>query len=115
MSDSVDSPTNLSAKDIERYRVIRRLGKFDYKKCSTYKKLMEIFGAKRSKQELLSLAICLCVKIPSLKLDREAKRRKSVLIKWFHDNFDIIEPQLKYYYFADDKLQKFIDEENFDD
>ena len=99
-----------SSREIERSRVSKRLGEFDYKTCPTYQILIELYGERRSKSELLSLATCLCLKIPVLKLDREAKRRKCVLIKWFHDNFDIIQPHLKYYMFTDEHMKRFIDE-----
>lgn len=112
--DDGDSPNEdfkgkMSAKELERYRVNKRLGKFNYKNCSSYKILKEIFGPKRSKSELLSVATCLCLEIPNLKIDREAKRRKCVLIKWFHDNFAVIRPHLKNYYFADEHHKEFKD------
>lgn len=104
------SDSKLDAGEIERHRVSRRLGKFNYKTCPTYQILKDLFGPRRSKTELLSLATCLCLRIPELKLDREAKRRKCVLIKWFDDNIELIRPYLQFYMFTDEKLQKIEDD-----
>lgn len=44
--------------------------------------------------EYLQIAEYCTEKIPSLTLDRESKRRKEVLLKWYHDNFFILKPIL---------------------
>ena len=40
-----------------------------------------------------------------LNLDRDSKRRKSVLIKWFHDNWNIIKYDIKKITIKDDVLE----------
>ena len=44
--------------------------------------------------EYLQIAEYCTEKIPSLTLDRESKRRKEVLLKWFDENFSILKPVL---------------------
>ena len=45
--------------------------------------------------ELISIAT-LVAQVANIKLDRDAKRRKSVLLKWFEENWGAIYPNLGY-------------------
>ena len=79
--------------DFEKIRNKQRLAGFDEKKSYAYMDLCNRYGPKPSQQELLSLAQVLSENLNIL-LDREALRRKRVLIKWFDENYHIIEPFL---------------------
>lgn len=76
--------------EYEHYRNELRLRDFNEKDSSAYAKLCELFGPKPSQQELLSLAQVVSANLNIL-LDREAMRRKKVLIKWYDENFSKIE------------------------
>ncbi|OHT04139.1 hypothetical protein TRFO_06457 [Tritrichomonas foetus] len=53
-----------------------------------------LYGVHPTQQQLLSLAL-IASKHLGISLDREASRRKIVLLKWFDENIDVIEPFLK--------------------
>ena len=76
--------------EYEHYRNELRLRDFNEKESSAYAKLCELYGPKPSQQELLSLAQVVSANLNIL-LDREAMRRKKVLIKWYDENFPKIE------------------------
>lgn len=77
----------------ERERVKRRMGGFDWKTSIAWQELTAQFGNKLSHDELISIAELVSVHA-RLKLDRDAKRRKTVLIKWFQEHWMIIYPIL---------------------
>ena len=70
----------------ERRRNKARMEGFDQKTSHAYAVLCKRFGPKLSQQELLALAQVVSENL-KIQLDREASRRKSVLIKWFDENF----------------------------
>ncbi|KAK8892119.1 hypothetical protein M9Y10_029341 [Tritrichomonas musculus] len=76
--------------EYEHYRNELRLRDFNEKDSIAYAKLCELYGPKPSQQELLSLAQVVSANLDIL-LDREAMRRKKVLIKWYDENFPKIE------------------------
>ena len=76
--------------EYEHYRNELRLKNFNEKDSVAYAKLCELYGPKPSQQELLSLAQVVSASLNIL-LDREAMRRKKVLIKWYDENFHKIE------------------------
>ena len=77
----------------ERKRVEMRLNGFDYKNSDAWQIICERFGPTLSQSELLSIAQVIAFHA-KIKLDREAKRRKEVLIKWFQENIVEIMPFL---------------------
>jgi len=77
--------------DNERQRVEKRLNGFEVRGCRAWNAIVDSFGPSLSQNELLSIAQIISYHA-SLKLDREAKRRKEVLIKWFDENFATIQP-----------------------
>ena len=79
--------------EYEQYRNQLRLKNFNEKESVAYIKLCKLYGPKPSQQELLSLAHVISANL-NIFLDREAIRRKKVLIKWFDENFAKIEPFL---------------------
>ena len=81
----------------ERNRVEKRLENFDNKNSQAWKDIQNYFGPSLSQNELLSIAQVITYHA-KLKLDREAKRRKEVLIKWFDENYNTIKnllPKIK--------------------
>lgn len=77
----------------ERERVQRRVDGFNWKKSNVWKQLCCRFGPKLNQEELVSVADLLCEKL-NIKLDRDARRRKSVIIKWFEEHWTQIHPIL---------------------
>lgn len=77
--------------EYEKARNMERMEGFDERESYAYNKLCERYGPKPSQHELLSLAQVISENLDIL-LDREAFRRKRVLIKWFDENFTKIEP-----------------------
>ena len=90
---SKDDMVGHSQTEIERRRVDKRLQGFVVKESRAWKAICSHYGSSLNQVELLSLAEVLG-HILSIKVDREAKRRKEVLIKWFDENIDKIEPML---------------------
>ena len=78
----------------ERRRVEMRLNDFDYKNSDAWQIICERFGPGLTHNELLSIAQIIAFHA-RIRLDREAKRRKEVLIKWFQENIVTIIPFLQ--------------------
>jgi hypothetical protein len=79
----------------ERRRIADRLSGFDHRDNNVWKSLSQRFGTNVKQAELLSIALVLAERA-GINLDRDAKRRKSVLVKWFDENWGAIEPYLDY-------------------
>lgn len=79
----------------EKERITNRLSGFNPKDNVAWREITSRFGNNIKQQELLSIANVLA-NSASLKLDRDAKRRKCVLIKWFEENWQAIFPFLDY-------------------
>jgi hypothetical protein len=79
----------------EKDRIASRLNGFNSKDNTVWKAITQRFGANIKQPELLSMAQVLASHA-NIKLDRDAKRRKSVLIKWFEENWTAIEPFLQF-------------------
>jgi hypothetical protein len=71
---------------IERQRVEARLMGFDVNRSPAWRDIRARFGDSLNQSELLSLAEVIGKEI-GVKVDREAKRRKEVLIKWFDEHY----------------------------
>jgi hypothetical protein len=71
-----------------------RLRDFDPDQCPAKILLTELFGENINGIDLASLAET-CAFCLDLYLDREARRRKSVLWKWFDENMAVIDPFLR--------------------
>jgi len=56
--------------------------------------LVQHFGSTRSQKELLVIALVVS-EASGVQLDREAKRRKAVLVNWFDENLDRLLPHVK--------------------
>lgn len=79
----------------EKERISDRLHGFDPKDNIAWKEITQRFGTNIKQPELLSIAEVLA-NYANVKLDRDAKRRKTVLIKWFSENWSLISPYLSY-------------------
>lgn len=85
----------------ERKKIDERLRGFSLNESKAWKSICEQFGPNLNQSELLSIAEVLCLEVNQtqrnlpLKVDREAKRRKEVLIKWFDENYTDLQPHLK--------------------
>lgn len=96
----VDSARNQN--DIERRKVDARLSGFSGSESLGWKVICEFYGPNLNQPELLSLAEVLADQL-HLKVDRLAKRRKEVLIKWFDENIALIQPYLPFVKLEDDE------------
>lgn len=79
----------------EKIRIQDRLQGFVPKLSRPWIEIQNRFGDNITHGELLSIAEVLAASA-RIFLDRDAKRRKSVLIKWFHENWLKIYPFLNY-------------------
>lgn len=75
----------------EQDRLRDRLQEFNYKNSAAWQELSRRQWAERSQKELVSIAQVIA-KHCNINLDRESKRRKEVLIKWFDDHLQEILP-----------------------
>ena len=78
-------------KDIEKLLITKRLDDFILEDCRSSKLFIEKFGSVPSRAALLSLAKVISEHM-NIYLDREAYRRKKVLMKWYDENYEKIKP-----------------------
>lgn len=95
-------PTVERGKGSEAQRVNKRLEGFDHMNCTAFLGIRKWFSCGITNNELKSMARVLCSKIDGLQLDRDATRDNRVLIKWYDENWSIIEPNLKYIQLRDE-------------
>ena len=91
-SNGMAVPTEINK---EKERIAHRLSGFDPKENQVWQEITNRFGGNIKQPELLSIAEVVSQNA-GIKLDRDAKRRKSVLIKWFDENWALIEPYIGY-------------------
>ena len=92
-TDGLTGPSQES--NTERRRIESRLNGFNPKDNRAWKAITEQFGVQIKQPELLSIAT-LVAENANIKLDRDAKRRKTVLIKWFDEHWDVIHKFIGY-------------------
>ncbi|EAX98890.1 hypothetical protein TVAG_210840 [Trichomonas vaginalis G3] len=85
----------VACQNQEKDRIKGRLTGFDTKNNIAWHEITSRFGENVKQQELLSIANVLSLNA-NIKLDRDAKRRKSVLIKWFNENWTVLAPFLQF-------------------
>jgi hypothetical protein len=78
----------------ECFRINRRVGGFDWTKSYAWIELAERYGPKLVHAELVSIADLAASRL-HIKLDRDARRRKVVMLKWFEENWALIRPLLE--------------------
>ena len=79
----------------DRKKVDDRLYGFDQNSSLIWNEICKKFGSSLSHNELLSIAQVIASN-SGIKVDRDARRRKEVLIKWFDENAQKITPLLNY-------------------
>jgi hypothetical protein len=91
--DSLDSPTRPSAAitSDEMQRIQRRLDGFNWKKSRAWRHLCMQFGPKLNQDELVSIAELIGAHA-GIRPDRDAQRRKVVMLKWFEEHWGLILP-----------------------
>lgn len=88
-----NNPTIESKNDLIETPKKRKKDSFNYKDTEAYQMIVDKFGNNIRQQELIQIACCLSKKI-GVKVERDSKRRKDLLFKWFQDNIDKISPML---------------------
>ena len=84
-----------------RYQRLKiRLDGFHYRETEAWSYLTNRFGSQVKLQELVSVAV-LMGQVCYLRVDRDAKRSKAVIIKWFEENWDVVRPFLDYVVLAE--------------
>lgn len=71
------------------------LSDFNPVNSTAYIKLTERYGNNLKQTECQKIAEVLSLKL-NISLDRDSRRRYPMLLKWFNDNWEQIEPNLKY-------------------
>ncbi|KAK8891581.1 hypothetical protein M9Y10_028794 [Tritrichomonas musculus] len=89
-----------NANELERKRVSNRLNGFSIKDSIAWQEICKRFGPNLNQSELLSMAEIIGQQA-GIKVDREAKRRKEVLIKWYEENIVIIRKMLPFFKLED--------------
>ena len=79
----------------EKQRIAMRMSGFQLKGNRIWEELSSRFGANIKRGELTNIAQVLA-NAAHIKLDRDAKRRKSVLLKWFEEHWDALYELLDY-------------------
>jgi hypothetical protein len=77
----------------ERDRVHRRVEGFNWVNSPAWVHLTRTYGPRIVHEELVSIAVLAANRL-SIRLDRDARRRKVVMVKWFQENWASIEPLL---------------------
>ena len=77
----------------ERHRIDERIRNFEYERSEAWAELRRRGWDQLSQAELLSIAQLLGKKL-GIELDREAKRRKSILVKWFDENLTALRSRM---------------------
>ncbi|OHT13120.1 hypothetical protein TRFO_16881 [Tritrichomonas foetus] len=78
----------------ERLKIGERLKDYDYEKSEAWRAIKSLGWDSLNQKELLSVAYVISNKCGAV-IDREAKRRKAILVKWFDENLEAIQPYFK--------------------
>ena len=86
-------PTDRKPKERSPSRTAleERLRDFVYKESAAWREISMRYGDELTQSELLCIAKVIGTNLGII-VDREAKRRKNVLIKWFDENLEVILP-----------------------
>lgn len=89
----------------DKIRIQHLLRGFDQKSSPAWQEITTLYGP-----DVKHTTLCLLAKILSsqigVSLDRDSKRRKSVLVKWYHDNWALIQPLIRNYQIEGDSIFK---------
>lgn len=89
----------------EKIRIALRLSGFDPKNSFVANEISRRFGPNIKQAELYNIAQCIA-DYAKLNIDRDAKRRKSVLLKWFEEHWQNVSPYLDYVVLEDAETSK---------
>lgn len=79
----------------EKIRIALRLSGFDPKNSFVANEISRRFGPNIKQAELFNIAQCIA-DFAKITVDRDAKRKKSVLLKWFEEHWQKVSPYLDY-------------------
>lgn len=91
-----------SKNEDEKSKVKMILKNFDYENCFVNEQLEIKFSTGITHNELRSVANVICL-FTGLKLNRLEYRYKSILIKWFYDNWNVIKVILPNIFLLDEE------------
>jgi hypothetical protein len=101
-------PTKATTQNLkDRILTEMRLKDFDPEHCPAATLLTRLFGTTINATDLVRLAET-CAFCLDIYLDREARRRKSVLLKWFDENLQAIGPFLSEHIVVENKSQELL-------
>lgn len=102
MNEEGNPPPKIAPKKFgaEAQRIYKKLNGFEYEKSPVWGYLSSRFSPNISHSELKIMAKFICG-LTNLKLDRDASRNNSVLIKWYSDNWKILFPYVERCHFLD--------------
>lgn len=89
-------------KSSEIERINSQLAGFDWKKSRAWAKLTFILGGEATLTTLRYIAQDISLRT-NVKIGRDEKRRKCVLVKWFDDNWERLAPSLSLYRVSGEK------------
>ena len=87
-------PKNKKSDEIER--INQQLNGFNWKNSKTWQKIQDTVGNEATLITLRIIAQDISIR-NNIKIGRDEKRRKCVLVKWFHDNWDKLDQCLHSY------------------
>lgn len=99
--DIMGASFDLSA---ETLRIAARMNNFEWKSSCAWKEISNRFGQNVSHSQLKQLGMMLA-NDAHIVPDRDAKRRKTVLIKWMDENWTKLSPFLQNYKFDGENFQ----------
>ena len=79
-------PYITSAPSLEKQKLAMKLNGFDYKTSDSWKSIVAMFGSDIKRTTLCEIAKFIASK-KGIRMDRDSKRRKDVLLKWYSDNW----------------------------
>lgn len=82
-----------SSTSDDKEKVKKLLEGFEQENSEAWRTICNRFGSQVKQPPLLEIATMISNHF-GITLGRQARRRKSVLIKWFHDNWGIISPEI---------------------
>jgi hypothetical protein len=93
-SPPADAPKPNPGSSYEIQRIQHRIDGFNWKNSHAWLCLCSQFGPRLNQEELVSIAELTASRL-GIRLDRDARRRKVVMIKWFQEHWAALQPLLR--------------------